>query len=61
MALVKISRGTDIQHKYTNGVSRVSVLEGAYKDATVERVSLQPGADSPRRPIPGSSTIRSSW
>ena len=45
MALVKISRGTDIQHKYTNGVSRVSVLEGAYKDATVERVSLQPGAD----------------
>ena len=45
MALVKISRGTDIQHKYTDGVSRVSVLEGAYKDATVERVSLQPGAD----------------
>ena len=44
MALVKISRGTDIQHKYTDGVSRVSVLEGAYKDATVERVSLQPGA-----------------
>ena len=45
MALVKISKGADIQHKYTDGVSRVSVLEGAYKDAAVERVSLRPGAD----------------
>ena len=45
MALVKISRGADIQHNYVNGVSRVSILEGAYKDATVERISLQPGAD----------------
>ena len=45
MALVKISRGADIQHNYVNGVSRVSVLEGTYKDATVERISLQPGAD----------------
>ena len=47
MALVKISRGADIQHNYVNGVSRVSILEGAYKDATVERISLQPGADFP--------------
>ena len=45
MALVKISRGADIQHNYVNGVSRVSILEGAYKDAAVERISLQPGAD----------------
>ena len=41
MALVKISRGADIQHNYVNGVSRVSILEGAYKDATVERIALQ--------------------
>ena len=27
MALVKISRGADIQHNYVNGVSRVSILE----------------------------------
>ncbi len=45
MALVQCSRGSDIKHMYTNGVSRVSILEGAYKDAKVERISLQPGAD----------------
>ena len=36
---------TRAQHNYVNGVSRVSILEGAYKDAAVERISLQPGAD----------------
>ena len=45
MALVKISKGADIRHEYTDGVSRVPVLEGAYKDAAVERISLQPGAE----------------
>ena len=30
MALVKISRGADIQHNFVIGVSRVSLLEGAY-------------------------------
>ena len=45
MALVKISKGADIRHEYTDGVSRVPVLEGAYKDAAVERFSLQPGAE----------------
>ena len=38
MALVKISRGADIQHNYVNGVSRVSILEGAYKDATTSPI-----------------------
>ena len=46
MALVKISKGADIRHEYTDGVSRVPVLEGAYKDAAVERISLQPGAEN---------------
>ena len=45
MALVKISKGADIRLEYTDGVSRVPVLEGAYKDAAVERISLQPGAE----------------
>ena len=45
MALVKISRGAETRHVYKNGVSRVPILVGAYKDAEAERVSLQPGAD----------------
>ena len=60
MALVKISRGADIQHNYVNGVSRVSILEGAYKDATVERISCSPVRTSPPSCIPVSSTIRCS-
>lgn len=45
MALVKLSRGAEVQHQYVNGVSQVPVLVGAYKEAAVERVSIQPGAD----------------
>ncbi|WP_302496023.1 hypothetical protein, partial [uncultured Flavonifractor sp.] len=45
MALVQISRGAEVKHNYVDGVSRVPILEGAYHDATVERISIQPGAD----------------
>jgi len=45
MALVRLSKGTDILHKYKNGVSRIPIMVGEYKDAALERVSLQPDAD----------------
>ncbi|NCB62982.1 MAG: hypothetical protein EOM52_05110 [Clostridia bacterium] len=45
MALVKISKGAEIRHSYQDGVSRVPILTGEYKDAALERVSLLPGAD----------------
>ena len=45
MALVQISRGAEVKHNYVDGVSRVPILEGAYHDATVERISIKPGAD----------------
>ena len=45
MALVQISRGAEVKHNYVDGVSRVPILEGAYHDATVERISIPPGAD----------------
>lgn len=43
MSLVKISRGSEIKHEYVKGLSRVPILVNEYKDAKLERCSLQPG------------------
>lgn len=45
MALVKISKGAEVHHNYKDGVSRLPILTGEYQDATLERVSICPGAD----------------
>ncbi len=45
MSLVKVSRGNEICYSYKDGVSVVPILAGSYKDAALERVSIEPGAD----------------
>ena len=45
MALVKISKGSEVKHKYENGFSRLPILVDEYKDAALYRCSLQPGAE----------------
>ncbi|NLC40764.1 MAG: cupin domain-containing protein [Clostridiaceae bacterium] len=45
MGLIKISRGSETEHVYENGISRIPILVGEYEDAAFERVSLQAGAE----------------
>ncbi len=45
MSLIKISKGSEINHSYENGMSIVPVLEGECGDASFARVSLLPGAE----------------
>ena len=45
MGLIKIAKGSEAKHVYKNGVSRLPILVGEYKDAAFERVSLQAGAE----------------
>jgi quercetin dioxygenase-like cupin family protein len=45
MALVKISRGSDVKHRYKDGFSNIPILVGEYKDAALFRCALEPGAD----------------
>jgi len=44
MGLIKIAKGSDAKHVYKDGISKLPMLVGEYKDAAFERVSLKAGA-----------------